>query len=88
MGAFSELGQALTGLKESFGLLLRKIVELVKSSRSLRMFGSGHSFNSGVVSDETLASLDDYSGLLCKYPDKNQIAVKAAQHTGCRRAAV
>ena len=53
-----------------------EIVELVKSSRSLRMFGSGHSFNSGVVSDETLASLDDYSGLLCKYPDKNQIAVK------------
>src|SRR5918995_1516328 len=47
-----------------------EIVELVKSSRSLRVFGSGHSFNKGVVSDETLASLDDYSGLLCKYPDK------------------
>ena len=53
-----------------------EIVELVKSSRSLRIFGSGHSFNSGVVSDETLASLDDYSGLLCIYPDKNQIAVR------------
>ena len=53
-----------------------EIVELVKSSRSLRVFGSGHSFNSGVVSDETLVSLDDYSGLICKYPDKNQIAVK------------
>ena len=53
-----------------------EIVELVKSSRSLRVFGSGHSFNSGVVSDETLVSLDDYSGLICKYPDRNQIAVR------------
>jgi len=53
-----------------------EIVELVKSSRSVRVFGSGHSFNKGVVSDETLVSLDDYSGLLCKYPDKNQIAVR------------
>src|SRR5918999_3530869 len=53
-----------------------EIVELVKSSQSLRVFGSGHSFNSGVVSDETLVSLDDYSGLVCKYPDKNQIAVR------------
>jgi FAD/FMN-containing dehydrogenase len=54
-----------------------EIVELVKSSRRLRVFGSGHSFNAGVVSDETLVSLDDYSGLVRKYPDKNQIAVKA-----------
>jgi FAD/FMN-containing dehydrogenase len=54
-----------------------EIVELVKSSQSLRVFGSGHSFNNGVVSDETLVSLDDYCGLVCKYPDKNQIAVRA-----------
>ena len=40
-----------------------EIIELVKSSRSLRVFGSGHSFNNGVVSDETLVSLDSYSGL-------------------------
>src|SRR5215208_5055458 len=53
-----------------------EIVELVKSSRSLRVFGSGHSFNNGIVSDETLVSLVDYSGLICKYPDKNQIAVR------------
>ena len=54
-----------------------EIVELVKGSRSLRVFGSGHSFNAGVVSEETLVSLDDYSGLISKHPDKNQIAVKA-----------
>jgi FAD/FMN-containing dehydrogenase len=54
-----------------------EIVELVKSSQSLRVFGSGHSFNSGIVSEEILVSLDDYSGLVHKYPDKNQIAVRA-----------
>ncbi len=53
-----------------------EIVELVKKSRSLRVFGSGHSFNNGVVTDDTLVSLDKYSGLVCKYPDKKQIAVK------------
>jgi len=53
-----------------------EIVELVRNSRRVRVFGSGHSFNAGVVSDETLVSLDDYSGLIWKDPDKNQIAVK------------
>lgn len=54
-----------------------EIIDLVKGSRSLRVFGSGHSFNAGVVSEETLVSLDDYCGLISKYPDKSQIAVKA-----------
>ena len=54
----------------------KEIVELVRNSRSLRLFGSGHSFNNGVVSEDTLVSLDNYSGLVCKYLDKNQIAVK------------
>jgi L-gulono-1,4-lactone dehydrogenase len=53
-----------------------EIVELVRNSRSLRVFGSGHSFNTGVVSDDTLVSLDDYSGLVWKDLDKKQIAVK------------
>ncbi len=53
-----------------------EIVELVRSSRSLRVFGSGHSFNAGVVSDDVLVSLDDYSGLLWTDRDKKQIAVK------------
>jgi FAD/FMN-containing dehydrogenase len=53
-----------------------EIAELVRNSRSLRAFGSGHSFNTGVVSDGTLVSLDDYSGLLWKDRDKKQIAVK------------
>ena len=54
----------------------REIVELVRNSRSLRVFGSGHSFNTGVVSDDTLVSLDDYSGLIWDDRDERQIAVK------------
>jgi hypothetical protein len=53
-----------------------EIVELVKSSRSVRVFGSGHSFNSGVVSDQTLVSLDRYSGKVHLHPDKNQMVVR------------
>jgi D-arabinono-1,4-lactone oxidase/FAD binding domain len=54
-----------------------KIVDLVKTSKSVRVFGSGHSFNAGVVSDETLVSLDGYSGLIRSDGERNQIAVKA-----------
>ena len=54
----------------------REIVELVRNSRSLRVFGSGHSFNTGVVSDNTLVSLDDYSGLVWRDRHTKQLAVK------------
>src|ERR687897_1071365 len=54
----------------------QEIVELIRNAGSVRVFGSGHSFNSGVVSDETLVSLDDFSGLLWKDVDKKQVAVK------------
>ncbi len=54
-----------------------EIVELVKSSKSLRLFGSAHSFNGGVLVDDTLVSLDRYSGVIWKDPEKKQIAVKA-----------
>jgi FAD/FMN-containing dehydrogenase len=53
-----------------------EIVELVRNSRSVRVFGSGHSFNAGVVSDDALVSLDDYSGLVWKDLAQRQIAVK------------
>ncbi len=42
----------------------QEIVNLVKSSAKIRLFGSGHSFNAGVVSDATLVSLDKYAGLI------------------------
>ena len=55
---------------------LREISDLVKRSEAVRVFGSGHSFNRGVVSEETLITLDDYSGLLWKDGDRGRIAVK------------
>src|SRR5918998_6191746 len=53
-----------------------ELVELARDSRKVRVFGSGHSFNAGVVSDDALVSLDDYSGLVWKDPEKKQLAVK------------
>lgn len=53
-----------------------ELVELVKSSRRLRVFGAGHSFNSGVVADETLVSLDRYKGVIWVDAEKKQMAVK------------
>ncbi len=53
-----------------------EIVELVKNSKSLRVFGSAHSFNTGVVVDDTLVSLDRYSGVIWKDLEKKQLAVR------------
>jgi D-arabinono-1,4-lactone oxidase/FAD binding domain len=55
----------------------QEIAELVQTSASLRVFGSGHSFNGGIVSDETLVSLDDYSGLVRSERERKRIAVRA-----------
>lgn len=53
-----------------------EIINLVKSSTALRVFGSGHSFNEGVVSDNTLVSLDSYSGVVWKNLATKQMAVR------------
>jgi FAD/FMN-containing dehydrogenase len=53
-----------------------EIVGLVRGSNSVRVFGSGHSFNEGVISDETLVSLDDYGGLIWKDRHTKRMAVK------------
>src|SRR5215204_4323436 len=46
----------------------QEIIDLVQSSTAIRFFGSGHSFNDGVVSDHTLVSLDEYAGLIWMGP--------------------
>jgi hypothetical protein len=51
-----------------------EIVRTVRSSA--KVFGSGHSFNEGNVSDQVLISLDNYSGLVSKDPANHQITVK------------
>ncbi|MDX1417198.1 MAG: D-arabinono-1,4-lactone oxidase [Candidatus Promineifilaceae bacterium] len=53
-----------------------EIVAAVANAQHVRLFGAGHSFNSGVVSAQTLLSLDKYKGVLWKDPAKKQIAVK------------
>ncbi|HEX8338114.1 MAG TPA: D-arabinono-1,4-lactone oxidase, partial [Pyrinomonadaceae bacterium] len=55
-----------------------EIVSLVKNSGgAVRFFGAGHSFNEGVVAEgQTLASLDNYAGLLWRDLTKLQAAFK------------
>lgn len=53
-----------------------EIVNLVKTSKGIRLFGSGHSFNNGVVADDTLISLDKYSGVIWKDLSTMQVAFK------------
>ncbi len=55
----------------------QEIVDLVRSSTSVRLFGSGHSFNDGVVSDHALISLDCYAGIVSKDLPAKQICFKA-----------
>lgn len=54
----------------------QEIIEIIQKSDKIRVFGSAHSFNAGVVSDETLISLDEYSGVISKDLNKKQILVK------------
>jgi FAD/FMN-containing dehydrogenase len=54
-----------------------EIVELVKNSTRVRFFGSGHSFNDGVVTDDTLVSLDKFSGVIWKDLPNKRMAFKA-----------
>ncbi|HJY28797.1 MAG TPA: D-arabinono-1,4-lactone oxidase [Pyrinomonadaceae bacterium] len=42
----------------------QELIDLIKTSNGIRFFGSGHSFNDGVVADTTLISLDDYTGIV------------------------
>lgn len=53
-----------------------EIVNLIKSSTGLRVFGAGHSFNSGVVADDTLVSLDRYTGVIWKDRERKQVAFR------------
>jgi L-gulono-1,4-lactone dehydrogenase len=53
-----------------------EIVKIVRDCAKVRVFGSGHSFNEGDVSDQVLISLDNYSGLVSKDLANGQITVK------------
>jgi FAD/FMN-containing dehydrogenase len=53
-----------------------ELVRIVKRSAKVRVFGSGHSFNEGNVTDEVLISMDKYCGLVSKDLANQQITVK------------
>jgi hypothetical protein len=53
-----------------------EIEQVVRNSAKVRVFGAGHSFNEGNVSDQVLISLDNYSGLVSKDLANQQITVK------------
>ena len=55
-----------------------EIAALVERSRKLRVFGSAHSFNDGVVTEGTLVSLDRFSGVA----DGDEPREGSQQHSG------
>ena len=54
----------------------QEIVALVQNSSRVRFFGSGHSFNDGVVTDDALVSLDKFSGVVWKDLPNKRMAFK------------
>jgi FAD/FMN-containing dehydrogenase len=57
----------------------QEIIDLITRSSSVRLFGAGHSFNSGVESDYALISLDNYKGIVpgSENTEKMQLTVRA-----------
>jgi FAD/FMN-containing dehydrogenase len=54
----------------------RELSELVQAESALRVVGAGHSFNSGVVSHDTLVSLDGYAGVIELDRTSKQVTVR------------
>lgn len=55
----------------------QEIIDIIRNNRSVRLFGAGHSFNSGVESDDVLVSLDNYKGVLNYDEPQKQMTVRA-----------
>ena len=53
-----------------------EIIDILHNAKHVRVFGSAHSFNGGVITEETLISLDKYSGVISKDLEKKQLTVK------------
>lgn len=54
-----------------------ELIYLIQQANDLRVFGSGHSFNDGVVADTTLVSLDDYTGIVAVDEANQRMTVRA-----------
>lgn len=54
-----------------------ELIAAIQNSADLRFFGSGHSFNEGVVATTTLVSLDEYTGVVDEDPANMRLTVRA-----------
>jgi hypothetical protein len=54
-----------------------ELAAIVRDSRRIRLYGSAHSFNDGVCAEDTLVSLDRYSGVVWKDLANKRAAFKA-----------
>lgn len=54
-----------------------ELIYRIQNSTDLRFFGSGHSFNEGVVADTTLVSLDEYVGVVAEDAANKRLTVRA-----------
>ena len=54
-----------------------ELIAAIQNSADLRFFGSGHSFNEGVVATTTLVSLDDYVGVVSEDQANMRLTVRA-----------
>lgn len=82
-------GRVLDGLFRNWGRRFRyrpqrfaqpsseaELIHLIQQATDLRFFGSGHSFNDGVVADTTLVSLDRYAGVVREDKANKRLTVK------------
>ena len=53
-----------------------EIVEIVRKAPHVRVFGSGHSFNDGLRSGDTLLSLDRFAGVVDRKGPPNRLSVR------------
>ena len=55
----------------------QEIIDIIRQSSSVRLFGAGHSFNAGVESDFALVSLDNYTGIISEDLPNMRMTVRA-----------
>lgn len=55
----------------------QELIDIIKRSTKVRVIGSGHSFNEGIISQETVVSLDKYEGVVAQDDQKMQLTVRA-----------
>ena len=53
-----------------------ELIAVIQNSADVRLFGSGHSFNEGVVADTTLVSLEEYTGVVAEDTANRRLTVR------------